>query len=140
MKELEGWRTQLDALDRLSREIDKQRFDITDKVGVHKAMHGLPARDEEREKAQIQAAREHAEAIGLDPDFAEASLGIRLGFVVERHRIIAAQYAGSIAAGSQEVPPAPADLQGLNWEPYQGLHTPPRASAARAILDHQMRW
>ena len=50
MEDLQNLRTQIDQIDRHIVELFRQRMDVTRRVGLYKAEHGLPVLDQERER------------------------------------------------------------------------------------------
>ena len=66
-----------------------ERFKATQKVGILKATHKLPAGDPGREAAQIARLRRLAEDAHLDPAFAEKFLNFIISEVIRHHEAIA---------------------------------------------------
>ncbi len=50
MEDLQSLRGQIDQIDRQMVELFRQRMDVTRRVGLYKAEHGLPVLDQERER------------------------------------------------------------------------------------------
>ncbi len=66
-----------------------ERFKATQRVGVLKALHGLPPSDLEREARQVARLRELAQQAELDPVFAEKFLAFIVEEVIRHHEAIA---------------------------------------------------
>jgi chorismate mutase len=84
--QLSDLRTTLDNLDAALIRLLAERFRTTQKIGEYKRRHGLPARDEAREKLQLQRAREMASSAGLDPELAQRVFRVIFDAVVENHQ------------------------------------------------------
>ena len=95
--ELRSLRKSIDNLDCALFCLLAERFQITQKVGVLKAEHGIPAVDPEREAAQKDRTRALSAKAGLDPIFAEQLLHFILKDVVRKHRAIAKRYRAPVA-------------------------------------------
>ena len=63
-----------------------ERFKITKKVGIYKAMHDLPPSDKSREKLQIARLRKLSEEAQLNPDFSEKFLDFIIEEVIHHHK------------------------------------------------------
>ena len=87
--ELERLRGSIDNLDAAIICLLAERFKATQKVGVLKATHKLPAGDPGREAAQIARLRRLAEDAHLDPAFAEKFLNFIISEVIRHHEAIA---------------------------------------------------
>jgi chorismate mutase/prephenate dehydrogenase len=82
---LDQIRTRLNEIDSQRRRLHAARLALTDEVGHIKLVEGLPARDMDRERAQIATARQEAEELGLPPDFAEADQQLVIDVTVDQH-------------------------------------------------------
>ncbi|MET4620376.1 chorismate mutase [Arthrobacter sp. 2762] len=89
MDELLSIRSSIDNIDATLVFLLAERFKATQKVGVLKATHKLPAGDPGREAAQIARLRRLAEDAHLDPAFAEKFLNFIIGEVIRHHEAIA---------------------------------------------------
>lgn len=92
---LATYRQRIDNLDAALVHILAERFRCTDEVGMLKAEHGLPARDEGREGRQFARARELAMAADVDQHLIGDILDFVIAKVVQRHQQIAANHPGS---------------------------------------------
>lgn len=88
--ELDSYRRTIDNLDAALVHILAERFRCTQRVGILKAEHDLPASDPGREERQIRRLRELAAESGLDPVFAEKFLKFIVAEVIQHHEEIAA--------------------------------------------------
>nr|WP_210324715.1 chorismate mutase [Microvirga alba] len=86
--ELQRLRASIDNIDAVLIHTLAERFKFTQKVGEHKARHGLPPADPIREAAQIKRLRSLAETAKLDPDFAEKFLTFIVTEVIRHHEAI----------------------------------------------------
>lgn len=93
MAELLSIRRTIDNLDASLVYILAERFRATQKVGLLKAEHFLPAGDPKREEEQIRRLRSFAEAAELDPEFAEKFLNFIISEVIKHHEQIAREAA-----------------------------------------------
>lgn len=93
MTELLSIRRTIDNLDASLVYILAERFRATQKVGLLKAEHSLPAGDPKREEEQIRRLRSFAEAAELDPEFAEKFLNFIISEVIKHHEQIAREAA-----------------------------------------------
>lgn len=93
MAELLSIRRTIDNLDASLVYILAERFRATQKVGLLKAEHSLPAGDPKREEEQIRRLRSFAEAAELDPEFAEKFLNFIISEVIKHHEQIAREAA-----------------------------------------------
>ena len=87
-EELFAMRRSIDNFDAALVHILAERFRATQRVGVLKAQHNLPAGDPGREEAQI--AR-------LDPEFAEKFLNFIISEVIRHHEKIAHEHKDELA-------------------------------------------
>lgn len=83
--ELQSIRGTIDNIDAALVHLLAERFKATQRVGVLKATHGLPAGDPERESAQIERLRALAASAQLDPEFAEKFLNFIISEVIRHH-------------------------------------------------------
>jgi chorismate mutase len=65
-----------------------QRFEVTEQVGLFKARHDLPARDESREAEKIASLRLRANEKGLSPDVVPLVWPAIMGLAANRHEKI----------------------------------------------------
>lgn len=94
--ELLRLRGSIDNVDAALIHLLAERFKATQRVGVLKARHGMPASDPAREEQQIGRLRELAVAADLDPEFAEKWFNFVVAEVI-RHHTAAAEEPGSAA-------------------------------------------
>ena len=87
--ELLRLRASIDNIDAALIHLLAERFKATQAVGVLKAERHMPPADPAREERQIARLREHAEASGLDPVFAEKFLNFVIAEVIHHHEQIA---------------------------------------------------
>lgn len=85
LAELQSIRGTIDNIDAALVHLLAERFKATQRVGVLKATHGLPAGDPERESAQIERLRALAASAQLDPEFAEKFLNFIISEVIRHH-------------------------------------------------------
>lgn len=97
MDELLSIRSSIDNIDATLVFLLAERFKATQKVGVLKATHKLPAGDPGRESAQIARLRRLAEEAHLDPGFAEKFLNFIISEVIRHHEAIAEGHQASVA-------------------------------------------
>ena len=88
---LQRYRESIDNIDAALVFMLAERFKVTQAVGAHKAMHGLPAADPGREERQIERLRALAADAHLDPDFTEKFLRFIIDEVIRHHRSAAAE-------------------------------------------------
>ncbi|MFJ5954953.1 chorismate mutase [Paenarthrobacter sp. NPDC092416] len=89
MDELLSIRSSIDNIDATLVFLLAERFKATQRVGILKATHSLPAGDPGREAAQIARLRRLAEDAHLDPAFAEKFLNFIISEVIRHHEAIA---------------------------------------------------
>jgi chorismate mutase len=87
--ELLRLRASIDNIDAALIHLLAERFKATQAVGELKAERHMPPADPAREERQIARLREHAEASGLDPVFAEKFLNFVIAEVIHHHEQIA---------------------------------------------------
>ena len=85
LAELKRLRGSIDNMDSALVHLLAERFKATQRVGVLKATHGLPAGDPDREAAQIGRLRALAASAQLDPEFAEKFLNFIISEVIRHH-------------------------------------------------------
>ncbi|GEO93991.1 chorismate mutase [Kocuria turfanensis] len=85
LAELQSIRGTIDNIDAALVHLLAERFKATQRVGVLKATHGLPAGDPDRETAQIGRLRALAASAQLDPEFAEKFLNFIISEVIRHH-------------------------------------------------------
>ena len=85
---LRSYRESIDNIDAALVFLLAERFKITQKVGAHKAIAGLPPADPAREAAQIERLRALAVSAHLDPEFSEKFLRFIIDEVI-RHHVVA---------------------------------------------------
>jgi chorismate mutase len=90
-EQLREYRQSIDNMDAALVHLLAERFKITQKVGLLKAEHGLPAADPRREAEQVERLRSLALESKLDPEFAEKFLNFIVAEVVRHHESIAAR-------------------------------------------------
>ncbi|HEX2805436.1 MAG TPA: chorismate mutase, partial [Kineosporiaceae bacterium] len=78
-------RASIDNLDAAIIHLLAERFKCTQKVGLLKAAHGMPASDPEREARQIERLHRLARDADLDPVFAERFLNFVIDEVIRHH-------------------------------------------------------
>lgn len=88
MAELLSVRSSIDNIDATLVYLLAERFKATQRVGVLKAEHQLPAGDPDREAAQIARLRALAEEANLDPAFAEKFLNFIISEVIRHHHAL----------------------------------------------------
>lgn len=88
MQELLAVRSSIDNFDAALVHLLAERFKATQRVGVLKARHQLPAGDPDRESAQIGRLRDLAAQAQLDPAFAEKFLNFIISEVIRNHQAI----------------------------------------------------
>lgn len=111
MAELLSIRSSIDNFDATLVYLLAERFKATQRVGILKAEHSLPASDMNREKAQIQRLRALAESANLDPAFAEKFLNFIISEVIHHHQVISENHLAVAATGV--VPVVSLDGQGF---------------------------
>ncbi|MHA7175503.1 chorismate mutase [Arthrobacter sp. Sr24] len=103
MAELLSIRSSIDNFDATLVYLLAERFKATQRVGILKAKHQLPAGDPGREKAQIQRLRALAESAHLDPAFAEKFLNFIISEVIHHHQAISQSHLAAAATGGVPV-------------------------------------
>jgi chorismate mutase len=88
MAELLSVRSSIDNIDAALVYLLAERFKATQRVGLLKAKHRLPAADPDREVAQIGRLRALAVSAHLDPAFAEKFLNFIISEVIHHHQAI----------------------------------------------------
>ncbi|MGG5171192.1 chorismate mutase [Pseudarthrobacter sp. J1738] len=96
MNELLSIRSSIDNIDATLVFLLAERFKATQRVGVLKAKHRLPAGDPGREAAQIARLRRLAEEAHLDPAFAEKFLNFIISEVIRHHEAISADHENNV--------------------------------------------
>lgn len=86
---LQRYRDSIDNIDAALVFMLAERFKITQAVGRHKAVSGLPAADPGRELAQVARLRSLAETARLDPEFSEKFLRFIIDEVIRHHQVAA---------------------------------------------------
>ncbi|WP_082358171.1 MULTISPECIES: chorismate mutase [Arthrobacter] len=104
MAELLSIRSSIDNFDATLVYLLAERFKATQRVGILKATHQLPAGDPNRELAQIQRLRALAESAHLDPAFAEKFLNFIISEVIHHHQAISQSHSAVAATGVVPVP------------------------------------
>jgi chorismate mutase len=89
---LDDLRKSIDNIDNAIMAMFAERFKVTEKVGRYKAIHGLPAKDVQREAVQLARIVDLANTYGLDPEFAQKLLVNVIDRVVTNHESIAREY------------------------------------------------
>ena len=89
LPELKNLRDSIDNIDAAIIHMLAERFRCTQRVGVLKAEHKLPAADPARETRQVARLRELAATAQLDPDFAEKYLAFVVREVIRYHEAAA---------------------------------------------------
>jgi chorismate mutase len=86
--ELLALRDSIDNIDAAIVHMLAERFRCTQRVGVMKAEHNLPAADPSREERQVARLRALAATAKLDPEFAEKYLVFVVREVIRHHEAI----------------------------------------------------
>ena len=86
--ELLALRDSIDNIDAAIIHMLAERFRCTQRVGVMKAEHNLPAADPSREERQVARLRALAATAKLDPEFAEKYLAFVVREVIRHHEAI----------------------------------------------------
>jgi chorismate mutase len=103
MAELLSVRSSIDNIDATLVYLLAERFKATQRVGILKAKHRLPAGDPNREAAQIARLRALAESAHLDPAFAEKFLNFIISEVIRHHQAISESHSAVAATGAVPV-------------------------------------
>lgn len=90
LDELVSMRASIDNIDATLVYLLAERFKATQRVGVLKAKHRLPAADPAREKKQIERLKRLSDDAQLDPEFAEKFLNFIIEEVIRHHQAISA--------------------------------------------------
>lgn len=83
---LQRYRESIDNIDAALVFMLAERFKITQAVGRHKAVTGLPAADPGREADQVARLRALAASARLDPEFSEKFLRFIIDEVIRHHQ------------------------------------------------------
>ncbi|MBO0594335.1 chorismate mutase [Nesterenkonia sp. E16_7] len=102
LDELLSMRASIDNIDATLVYLLAERFKATQRVGVLKAKHQLPAADPAREKNQISRLKRLANEAQLDPEFAEKFLNFIIEEVIRHHQAISSAGLGSAAVAPGE--------------------------------------
>ena len=86
--ELLTLRDSIDNIDAAIIHMLAERFRCTQRVGVMKAEHDLPAADPSREERQVARLRALAATAKLDPEFAEKYLAFVVREVIRHHEAV----------------------------------------------------
>ena len=86
--ELLALRDSIDNIDAAIIHMLAERFRCTQRVGVMKAEHDLPAADPSREERQVARLRALAATAKLDPEFAEKYLAFVVREVIRHHEAV----------------------------------------------------
>lgn len=86
--ELLTLRDSIDNIDAAIIHMLAERFRCTQRVGVMKAEHNLPAADPSREERQVARLRALAVTAKLDPEFAEKYLAFVVREVIRHHEAV----------------------------------------------------
>ena len=86
--ELLTLRDSIDNIDAAIIHMLAERFRCTQRVGVMKAKHNLPAADPSREERQVARLRALAATAKLDPEFAEKYLAFVVREVIRHHEAV----------------------------------------------------
>jgi chorismate mutase len=89
VESLEDLRKSIDNIDNAIVAILAERFKVTNRVGIFKASHNIPAKDLDREALQHARIQELAQQYGLDRDLASSILDQVIARVVANHEEIA---------------------------------------------------
>ncbi|WP_312797457.1 chorismate mutase [Tianweitania sp.] len=90
---LRDLRTSIDNFDASIIYLLAERFRATERVGLLKAEHKLPAADPTREREQIARLRDLAKDAKFNPDFAEKFLNFIVKEVIRHHEAAASAQA-----------------------------------------------
>ena len=86
MKNLTAMRIEIDEIDHQIIELLGQRFELTERVGIYKAEHALPAADSEREQKQYLNYRQLAELQGISGELVTTIFKGIIDEVILRHK------------------------------------------------------
>lgn len=104
LDELLSMRASIDNIDATLVYLLAERFKATQRVGVLKAKHQLPAADPARERNQISRLKRLADEAQLDPEFAEKFLNFIIEEVIRHHEAISASSSSSSSSDSAGAP------------------------------------
>ena len=90
LDDLLAMRASIDNIDATLVYLLAERFKATQRVGVLKAKHQLPAADPARETNQIARLKRLADDAQLDPEFAEKFLNFIIDEVIRHHQAMSA--------------------------------------------------
>lgn len=83
--DLSQLRQKIDTIDKAMIELLSERFQLTEQVGILKAMEKMPAQDAAREKLMMAKIAELAKEGGLRPDAAMSIYRCIIDQVISRH-------------------------------------------------------
>ncbi|WP_141505006.1 chorismate mutase [Paenibacillus luteus] len=89
---LDGLRQGIDQLDEEIISLLAKRFQLTEEVGIYKAMNQLAAQDSGRESKQFEKIKRIAASKELDPEYAVAIYRCLMDVVISRHKDIEQAY------------------------------------------------
>lgn len=98
LDDLLAMRASIDNIDATLVYLLAERFKATQRVGVLKAKHQLPAADPARETNQIARLKRLADDAQLDPEFAEKFLNFIISEVIRHHEAISENHQRSTDA------------------------------------------
>lgn len=119
LDELLSMRASIDNIDATLVYLLAERFKATQRVGVLKAKHRLPAADPAREKNQISRLKRLADEAQLDPEFAEKFLNFIIEEVIRHHEAISGATAAAPGMSAPETS-APATSAAQSSRPGAG--------------------
>ena len=85
---LDELRQNIDQVDREMIELLAKRFQLTEEVGIYKAIHKLSAQDPSRESKQFDKITKLANSKELNPEYAAAIYRCLMDVVIARHKEI----------------------------------------------------
>ncbi|NQZ33784.1 MAG: chorismate mutase [Oceanospirillaceae bacterium] len=86
MKNLTAMRDEIDVIDAQLIALLGQRFELTERVGLYKAEHALPAADQEREQSQYHNFEMLAQQQGISKGLVTGIFKSIIDEVVTRHK------------------------------------------------------